>query len=439
MIVAHALGAPVELPLSLATFLIGASAVLVFSFFTLGRLWPSSRFEGGGAGRALPRPVQQVFAVALPVARALVLAAFIAVGYAAVVGRDIIDGNIAPRAVYVVFWVGVTVVSFLLGDVWRALSPFDTLCAVGQWIRLRLGAPAAVPNPYPAEWGSWPAAVLLFAFVWLELVVPDSAHPSRVGLAMGLYTVAMLTGAAIWGRGWLRGGDAFAAYFGLLAQAAPFCRDGDGRLCVRPPLSGLARLRPAPGQAAVVYVALGSTGFDGLTRTTFWVDLTGEQGTAARLLTGAVGLGWMVLVAAVLYVGAVRLAGRLIGRDSDEMVGWFLPSLIPIAFAYAIAHYFALLVFEGQTAVVLASDPLGRGWDVFGTAGWTVNLTFVTGGQIAYIQVATIVAGHVAAVVLAHDRATARLDAPSVARSQYPLMGAMVAYTVGGLALLFGR
>lgn len=124
---------------------------------------------------------------------------------------------------------------------------------------------------------------------------------------------------------------------------------------------------------------------------------------------------------------AVVIGGGSAAAQVDPAEG----CAIPIAFAYAVAHYFALLVFEGQTAVVLASDPLGRGWDLFGTAGWTVNLTFLTGGQVAYIQAAAIVVGHVAAVVFAHDRASARLDPAPAARSQYPLMAAMVAYTVG--------
>ncbi|MGH9000257.1 MAG: hypothetical protein ACRDY7_12815, partial [Acidimicrobiia bacterium] len=263
--------------------------------------------------------------------------------------------------------------------------------------------------------------------------------PRTLALAMTGYTLAVLLGAATWGRRWLCQGDAFAVLFSLLAHAAPFFVDDDGRLRARPPLRGLAGLRPAPGLAAVVCVALGSTSYDGLSRTTFWRDLTADQGRTGDVIIGALGLMWMIGVVAVLYVGAMRFAGNLTGRDGDQLIEWFLPSLVPIAFAYAVAHYFALLVFEGQTAVVLASDPLGEGSNLFGTADWTVNLTFLTGNQIAYTQAGAIVAGHVAAVVLAHDRTVARVDAASVARTQYPLMGAMVIYTVGGLALLFGR
>ncbi|MGH8999512.1 MAG: hypothetical protein ACRDY7_08985, partial [Acidimicrobiia bacterium] len=378
MILAHALGAPVELPLSLTTFLIGAASVLLFSFFALGKLWRSSRFDAGAQGRLLPEPVQRAARVAAVAGRVVVLGAFSGVLWAAYTGRDVVDLNIAPRAVYVVFWVGMTAASVFVGDLWRVISPFDTLCAVGQWLRRRLGREPGAPQPYPAHWGYWPAAGLLGGFVWLELVFPDAADPRTLALAMTGYTLAVLLGAATWGRRWLRQGDAFAVLFSLLAHAAPFFVDDDGRLRARPPLRGLAGLRPAPGLAAVVFVALGSTSYDGLSRTTFWRDLTADQGRTGDLVIGALGLLWMIGVVAVLYVGAMRLAGNLTGRDGDELIEWFLPSLVPIAFAYAVAHYFALLVFEGQTAVVLASDPLGEGSNLFGTADWTVNLTFLT-------------------------------------------------------------
>jgi hypothetical protein len=438
MLIAHALGVPFELPLPLSMFLWGASVVLLFSFFALGRLWRTSRFEGG-EGRPLPAPVQRAAGVAGVVGRVVTLALFVTVFYSGLAGRNLVDANVAPRAVYVVFWVGLTVVSALFGDVWRAVSPFDTLCAIGQWLRDRLGRKGAPPRPYPRQWGYWPAAAGLFGFVWLELVYRDAADPRNVAFAMEVYTLAILAGAATWGREWLQRGEGFAVYFGLLGHMAPFFRGDDGKVRVRTPLSGLAQLAPVPGTGAVVFVALGSTSFDGLSRTRFWTDLVAGQDETNLMVSGTLGLAWMITAAAVLYVASMRLAGRLTGRSSDALVTWFLPSLVPIAFAYAMAHYFALLVFESQTAVVLASDPLGQGADYFGTAGWTINVTFITQRQIAWVQAGSIVVGHIAGVVAAHDRAVDRLGDHEVARSQYPLLGAMVVYTVGGLALLFGR
>jgi hypothetical protein len=121
-----------------------------------------------------------------------------------------------------------------------------------------------------------------------------------------------------------------------------------------------------------------------------------------------------------------------------ELADDFVHSLVPIALAYAVAHYFSLLVLEGQAAIALVSDPFGLGWDLFGTIDRSVNFTLVSPNAVAYVQVASIVAGHVAGVVLAHDRALARFPKDVATRSQYPLLVTMVLFTVGGLGLLLG-
>jgi hypothetical protein len=440
MLLAHALSTPIQAPLPLSVFLVGASVVLLFSFVALGRLWRTSRFEGGRSW-PLPPLVQQLARVAGVMGRVVALVVFVAAFWSGVAGRDLVDANFAPRAVYVVFWVGLTVVSALFGDVWRAVSPFDTLCAIGQWLRDRTGRTGAPPKVYPLRWGYWPAAAGLLAFLWLELVYSDAADPRNVALAMEVYTLAVLAGAATWGRTWLQRGEPFAVYFGLLAHMAPFFRADDGTVRMRAPLAGLAqlgRVESVPGTAAVVFVALGSTSFDGLSRTGVWAGLVAGQDATELMLSGTLGLVWMIVTAYVLYGLSMRLAGRLAGRDDLALVTWFLPSIVPIVFGYAVAHYFTLLIFESQTAMALASDPLGRGANYFGTATWAINPTLITTAQVAWVQAGSIVVGHIAGVVAAHDRAVARLGDREVTRSQFPLLGAMVLYTVGGLALLFG-
>ena len=74
---------------------------------------------------------------------------------------------------------------------------------------------------------------------------------------------------------------------------------------------------------------------------------------------------------------------------------------------YVAAHYLTLLLFEGQATFYLASDPFGRGWDLFGTASRAIDYTYLSQNATWYVQVAFVVAGHVAALTLAHDRALA--------------------------------
>jgi hypothetical protein len=104
---------------------------------------------------------------------------------------------------------------------------------------------------------------------------------------------------------------------------------------------------------------------------------------------------------------------------------------------YAVSHYFSLLVIQAQFLVPLASDPFGWGWNLFGTLDFRPNLTPLSPNAVWYVQVATLVAGHVVGLVLAHDRALALFpSAQRALRSQYPLLALMVLYTVGGLWLL---
>jgi hypothetical protein len=111
---------------------------------------------------------------------------------------------------------------------------------------------------------------------------------------------------------------------------------------------------------------------------------------------------------------------------------------VPIACAYAIAHYFSLLLIQGQVAITLISDPFGFGWDLFGTADYQPDATVVSPNTTWYVQVAVLVVGHVSGLLLAHDRAVALYDSPRTAiRTQYAMLALMVAYTVGGLWLLW--
>ncbi|HVL07493.1 MAG TPA: hypothetical protein VM388_16010 [Acidimicrobiales bacterium] len=411
-------------------FAYGAAAALIVSFAGLAVFWRTTRLEGGVQGRVVlgPGGLQRGLLIAGR-ATGMVLYALLVV--AAVFGERDTARNIAPVFVYVVFWVGMTLTCALVGNLWRVVNPFDTMAAGVE--RLRGDRRVA-----PYRWGRWPAVAALAGFVWLELVPSNRAEPSTLAVAILLYTVVVLAGVARWGRDWLEQGEGFTVFFGLLANMAPFYADGEGRVRARPHLTGLVGLKPDAALQAIVIVALGSTSFDGLSRTRFWIDLTRNMSSMERTLLSTAGLIWSMSVVTLAFVGAMRITGRLHRRRFDQLSASFVHSLVPIAFAYALAHYFSLLVFEGQSAIALASDPLGRGWDLFGTAGNPVNFTLVSTTVIAYVQASGIIAGHVAGVVVAHDRALAVFPHKEATRSQYPLLVAMVLFTVGGLALLLG-
>jgi hypothetical protein len=115
----------------------------------------------------------------------------------------------------------------------------------------------------------------------------------------------------------------------------------------------------------------------------------------------------------------------------------FAHTIVPIAAGYVIAHYFSLLIFDGQQTLILASDPFGRGTDLFGTAHHTINYTLVSTTAIALVQILAIVTGHLLATVSAHDQAMQTFPAATATRSQYPLLAIMVTLTIGAVTLIF--
>ena len=108
--------------------------------------------------------------------------------------------------------------------------------------------------------------------------------PQRPQLKDGVVQLAL---AQWFGEDWFASGDGFEAYSTLLARLSPWGRRGDGRLVLRNPLANALLTPSQPGLAALVVVLLGSTAFDGLSRTVFWQ--TGP-GSANDTISGTVGL-----------------------------------------------------------------------------------------------------------------------------------------------------
>lgn len=423
-VLAHGIGAQHDLPLSPFYAFAGAFAALFVSFLALGLLWSSSRFRGDRAGRPLPAAVQRA-ADARPTrvtARALGLAAALLVVLHLLLGPGDPDRNPAPGAVYVLLWVGLVPASLVFGPVWRLLNPLRTLHLLGC---RALGRDPAAGRPLPPRLGMWPAAAGLLAFTWLELVAPDPASPTALLVFLALHCAVQLTGAALYGARWFDQGDAFEAYSGLLARLSPVGRrPADGALVLRSPFNGLDATPQLPGLVATVCVMLGSTAYDGFSDAPSWIT-TVQTSALGRTTTATLGLLGAVALVATLYAlcaGATRLLSGQLARPLTA----FAHSLVPIALGYLVAHYFTLFVTEGPRTVMMAlgadnpappEPPLGP-------------------GGIATLQVVAIVLGHVLGVVAAHDRSVRLFPPGRAVAGQLPLLVLMVAYTIGGLALL---
>jgi hypothetical protein len=429
---AHGVSVRTDLPIPLALALIGSGAAVVVSFLVLLLAWRRSRLRGDTAGAPLPAGLQAVLdsPVFRWVLRLVVLVVTLVVVVVALTGSTDPPQNLAPYAFYVTFWVGLVPASLLLGPVWRVVNPLRTLYVV---LRLLTGPPPSEGRT--ARLGMWPAAVSLLAFTWLELCYPERATPSTVGVFLVVYGVIHLVCALWFGEEWFAQADGFEVYSTLLGRLSVLGRREDGRLVLRNPLDGLDGLAPARGLAGVVVVLLGGTAFDGVTRTSWWQNGPGLQGDAVTA-PQTLWLGLTVLAVGGLYLGATALAGRVSGvTDAPALLAH---SLVPIAAGYAIAHYFSLLLIEGQLTWILGSDPFRQGWDLFGKAKDSIDYLAVSPDAVANVQVGAIVLGHVIGVVLAHDRWVRLAKGRRELVAQLPLLVVMVGFTVGGIGLLLG-
>jgi hypothetical protein len=432
---AHGVGSRADLPLPVSYVVVGGGLAVAASFAALGLLWKQPRLRGELAGRPLPVALARLIdSRALTALLRLVALALTAVVIGiAWAGPRPIPKNLAPWVLYVTFWVGLVFVSLLLGPVWARVNPLRTLYAGLR----RVTGPAPFAERVPVV-GVYPAAAFLLAFAWLELAAPDRALPSRVALFLSVYVVLQLFAALAFGSGWFERGDGFEVYSRLVGRLAVIGRRSDGQLVWRSPLDGVASLRAERGLWSVVVVLVGTTAFDGVTRTTAWQDSSLALEGGAWGATAA--LAATVAVVGLLYRAGAAVAGRTAGVTGTA--DRYAHSLVPIAAGYAIAHYFSLFLLDGQTTWILASDPFDQGWDLIGTRGAAVDYTLVSPRVISLVQVVAIVLAHLVGLALAHDRALeldrvgARPHRPWVA--QLPLMVLMVALTSGGLALLLG-
>ena len=377
--------------------------------------------------------------------------------------------NIAPTFVWVTWWVGFGFFTALVANLWPLVNLWSVLFDWAEGLTCRAGFrdKLELDEPYPEAFGIWPAVGLYLVFVWFEKFFSESYVPRNISVFALGYTLITIYGMAFFGKEtWLRRGEAFSVFFGLVGRFAPTevrvkdpsacqgcggCEPGRCVNCyecfrraapearelnLRPPAVGLGLPEKAlPGVAAFVILVLAGVTFDGLLETPLWLEIV-------RLtpVTQTLGVILLPLLFFGIYLGFVGLS-RIFGGGRETGYGQFAAayafSLVPIAIAYQMAHYYTYLLIQGQMVVSLISDPLGWGWNLFGTADFEPRYGIVGVSFVWYSQVALIVAGHVIAVYLAHSISLRLLRDPGRAfRSQLPMLVLMVLYTITSLWIL---
>jgi len=451
---AHAFGQRYDLPAPLWMYLSGAGATVALSFIVMALTIRRTATGDIPAVSLATAPVGQWLAHPnfISLLQALSVALFVLVLATGFFGVQSPLRNFAPTMVWIVWWIGLAMISALLGDLWRVINPWRALF---RWVQI-LARWAPLSKPYPKRLGSWPAVLLFAVFAWLELVSETGDSPRQLAYLIVLYSIVTWWGMVIYGREtWLANGEAFTVAFSLFARFAPTGVRRDREWVLRPPAVSLLTQKPAsPSVIAFVLLILATVTYDGFLETPVWgaiLEWIAEDATLRPLLvtlqeTGVnlhkliktVGLILFPLGFALAFFFFCALMKSAGGAGTlRDIAGYFVLTLMPIAVAYHLAHYLSYFLLSGQLIFPLASDPFGWGWDLFGTADYKIDIGIVTAKFVWYLSVTTIVLGHLTAVYLAHVMALRAFPIKREALlSQLPMMVLMVGYTMISLWIL---
>lgn len=328
--------------------------------------------------------------------------------------------NGAVVVVWAGWWAGFAMSTYLVGNAWPALNPWRTLARPLE----------GIGRTYPWRWAGWPSVAGLLGLVWLEVVSPLADRPPVLATVVLAYTAVTVAGAVVYGTdAWFETVDPISRVFRFYGAVAPVGRDADGSMVVRPPGSGLTDDRLAGADdVAFVVALLWATTFDGLVTTPLW----------GRFAVSAVTFG---VPAVVLYPlalvtgftaawGLYLLAARIARRTAPTYLSAatigrrFGPSLLAIAAGYHLAHFLDYFLSLVPALVLAVTAP-------FATVDPGI---LVVPGWFGVVAVASVLGGHVLAVLVAHATAFELFpDRLQAVRSQYPVAAAMVAYTMVSL------
>lgn len=420
MTLLHGIASRSDLPLPFEFVVAGGAFVLIITFWVALFAWKQSKYRRQD-GRELPRLTRvvdsRVTSVALWIAVSLT---WLMMAGALFFGVDRID-NPVLGFVYVLLWVGLVPMALLFGNVYRRTNPLRLLL---RW------RGTTAPAPYESTASVRPAAFALLVFLYLELVQPGGATVPVVrwfAIAWFVWSVA----GVLFGRGarWIQQAEPFEAYATVVARMSPWARNARGVILWTNPLRNLASWQAPKHLSLLASVLLGGTLFDAMSNTSWWVRATQELDVWLWPVSTLALLGSVATIYGLFWLGTRPYRGL----SMDALA----PGLIPLVVGYALSHYGTMLYLEGQRTLIRFSDPLGRGWNLFGSIESAPSTgLFLYPTLIAVVQVLLIVGGHALGVLVTHDIA---LRAPSTrTRTHLPLLVMMVVFTMGGLVLMFG-
>lgn len=442
---AHGIGQRIDLPIPLDLYIVGGAAVVALSFLAvwflppnfIERLFSKRLFHV----RFLDWLVSDASYASL---RVLSSVFFLFLLYAGFVGSSNAEQNILSTTVWIIFAVGITFFSALVGNIWRVINPVANTYSVVEKLLSNI-LPSSTVRVWHVVWGVWPALLGFLLFRWFENVYPAASEPHILVWLVLLYVGYSFAGMYFFGKDtWLRHADPFAVFFSFLSKFSLFTvetHDNRRRVFLRMPASGLLHEQPTFSEILFVLAMLSTVTADGFFETPTMVNLvaTLQSLGAAEAVTYTIALPVLLGAFIAIYFGMAALVRALLPNvvSTLRFASLFVLSLLPISVAYEFAHYASLLLLEGQRFFALLSDPLGRGWNIFGTAEWEIHYALINMKVLWNVQIGAIVVGHVIAVLVAHaiaERVFKNRD--HVLASQYPMLVVMLFYTMFSLWII---
>ncbi len=329
--------------------------------------------------------------------------------------------NVAILVVWVGWWAGYTATVYLVGNTWPAVNPWRTIADAVS---------AVLPTgnaDYPERLGAWPSVVGLLTLVWLEVVSPLADDAELLVGVILVYSVVTLAGALWFGSDrWFGTVDPVARVFRYYGRVAPVRRTESG-FELQLPGARLTETKLVTGRDEVAFVIaiLWVTTYDGFVTTSLWGDIAGVVvgvGIPARVVYVLALIGGYGI-----FFGVYRVATRLTRDTAEtyltagEIARRFAPSLLPIAAGYHLAHYLSYFLSLSPALFGSLSNPMDP----------PSPMMLVLPSWFGGLNMAFILLGHLLAVWVAHaiayDLFPSRLQA---VRSQYPLVGVMILYTM---------
>jgi hypothetical protein len=479
----HGFGETYDLPIPLAYYLIGAGMTVAVSFVAISLFIRHKQLSQSYPHLNLRRYIwfQIIFDnfITVSILKFTTVLLLFLVIITGLFGNQDPLLNISPTLVWIMWWVGISFISVLIGNIWAVINPLKSVFEFWEWVYAKLipGANLSFNIPFDRSTRLLPAIVLFLCFAWVENVAPHSSTPRAIANMTMIYSAITLMGMLIFGKyQWLMYGDPFSIFFGLLSRLSPteirvrnqdmcnncwncntenhcvdcyicFSQSNAVEINLRPYATGLTpRYGVSTSKTVFILIMLSTVTFDGFSETTLWSTIINNLypqfsifGSQGLIVADTVGLFMFPIIFIGIFITACYVMKITSGNaySTLRLSQIFAQTLLAIAISYHMAHFFSYLMIQGQLIIRLISDPFGYGWDLFGTSDYQINIGIIN-ARIAWLtSIGLIVFGHIVAVFVSHLESIRTFGNHRQAlMSQLPMVCLMITYTVFSLWII---